>query len=765
MSPVPIRPRLRSIRRKTALLTATVLTSAGMVGLGGAAAQAAPGPVVSAWITTPDRSQLLNPSASTQFRDGGASGQVITVDPNQRFQTMDGFGASLTDSSASLLYRLPKAQRDEVMASIFSPTRGIGMSVLRQPIGASDFVDGPHYTYNDLPAGQTDLSQSRFSIAHDEAEILPLLRQALQLNPQLKIMASPWSVPAWMKTNGSLVGGRVKDDPAYFRSYALYLLKFVQAYEEAGVPIYALTVQNEPQNRTPDAYPGTDLPVAHQNAVINELGPMLEQAGLGDVQIISYDHNWTQHPDDIADAQRLGVDPEMNYPYDALRGSAARWIDGTGFHHYAGDAGAQNALHDAFPDKGIWFTEGSGWHGAQDSFAKFFSDTLKWHSRNIQIASTRAWARAVVNWNLALNSQGGPVNGGCGNNPAGMCTGVVAIDGTTITRNAEYYTLGHMSRFVKPGAVRVGSNNAGELENVAFRNPDGGYALIVTNIGGGTQNFDIAFAGQHAAYTLPPNALATFTWTPGSGGGDDQAPTAPGDPAASAVEATSVTLGWTASTDDTGVTGYQIYRDSTLVATVPGTSTSHTDTGLTPETSYTYTVRAVDAAGNQSAPSTVVRVTTRAATGGGIDPARWYQVVNTNSGKCLDAADGGTSNGTALQQWACFSGNDNQLWRFQPTSGGDYRAVSRNNTALAWDVSGGVAATGDGASVHLWTYGGGTNQQWRPTDRGDGTFAFAARHSGKCLDVRDASTGDGARLQQWTCHNGPAQTFRLVPGT
>lgn len=758
MSSVPLR------LRGTALFAATALTVVSAAGLAGPTAQAAPGPVVSVWITTPDRSQLLNPAAPTQFGDGGATGQTITINSSQTFQTMDGFGASLTDSSASLLYSLPQAQRDEVMASIFSPTRGIGMSMLRQPIGASDFVDGPHYTYNDLPAGQTDLSQSRFSIAHDEARILPLLRQALQLNPQLKIMASPWSVPAWMKTNNSLVGGRVKDDPAYFRSYALYLLKFVQAYEAAGVPIYALTIQNEPQNRTPDSYPGTDLPVAHQNAVINELGPMLEQAGLGDVLIISYDHNWTQHPDDIADAQRLGVDPELNYPYDALRGSAARWIDGTGFHHYAGDASAQNALHNAFPDKGIWFTEGSGWHGAGDSFAQYFADTLKWHSRNIHIASTRAWARAVVNWNLALNSQGGPVNGGCGDNPAGMCTGVVAVDGTTVTRNAEYYAIGHMSRFVKPGAVRVGSNNAGDLENVAFRNPDGGYALVVTNIGGGTQNLSISFAGQHADYTLPPNALATFTWSPGSGGGDVQPPTPPGSPNASAVEATAVTLGWSASTDNVGVTGYRIYRDSALVATVPGGATSHTDTGLTPETSYTYTVRAVDAAGNQSEPSAAVRVTTRPGSGGGgIDTARWYQVVNTNSGKCLDAADGGTSNGTALQQWTCHAGNNNQLWQFQPTSGGNYRAVSRNNSALAWDVAGGATATGDGVAVQLWTYGGGANQQWLPTDRGNGTFTFTARHSGKCLDVRDVSTADGARLQQWACTNGPAQAFRLVP--
>ncbi|MEE1931548.1 glycoside hydrolase family 30 beta sandwich domain-containing protein, partial [Streptomyces sp. TRM 70351] len=562
MPPTPLRAR-----RRTAWLaagaTVVSLLSAGALSAG--TAQAAVGPTVSSWITTPDRAQLLKPGTAVQFQDTNPGGQAITVNPAQTFQTMDGFGASLTDSSASLLYDLPQAQRNEVMTSLFSPSEGIGMSLLRQPIGASDYVDGPHYTYNDLPAGQTDLDQSEFSIAHDEAQILPLLRQARQLNPNLKVMASPWSVPAWMKENGSLEGGKVKNDPAYFRSYALYLTKFVQAYKAAGVPVFALSVQNEPQNRTPDSYPGTDLPVAHQNAVINELGPMLETAGLGDVKIISYDHNWSLHPDDLADAQEMGLDPEPNYPYDALRGSAAKWIDGTGYHHYAGNVSAQNALHDAFPDKDIWLTEASGWHGVNDTFAQYFSDTLKWHTRNVHIGASRNWARGVINWNLALDSQGKPVNGGCGLDPTGMCTGVLAIDGTTVTRNAEYYAIGHMSRFVRPGAVRIASNNTGGLENVAFRNPDGSHALVVTNTGGGTQNFTIAFNGQYAAHSVPPNAVATYTWPGTSGSTDTQAPSAPGSLTASASGSSAIDLRWNASSDNTAVTGYRIYRGTTLV--------------------------------------------------------------------------------------------------------------------------------------------------------------------------------------------------------
>ncbi len=658
------------------------------VWLGATTAQAATGPTVTSWVTTPDRSQLLARGASPVFNtDGSRPGQMITIDPGRAYQTMDGFGASITDSSAALLYQLPAAQRDQVLTSIFHPVDGIGMSFLRQPIGGSDFINETHYTYDDLPSGQTDVGMARFSVAHDEAQILPLLRRALQLNPALKVMASPWGQPAWMKANNSIIGGRLKDDPAIFRAYALYLLKFVQAYEAAGVPIYALTVQNEPQNRTPDSYAGTDMPVAHQATIINELGPMLRDAGLSRVKIIGYDHNWTQHPDDAADAARLGVPAEPNYPYDLLRTSAAQWIAGTGYHCYSGDANAQTGLHNAFPAKDIWFTECSGWHGAADNAAKYFADTLNWHSQNVEIGTVRNWAKAVVNWNLALDSQGNPHNGGCGD-ATGWCTGVVSVDGTTVTRNAEYYALGHFSKFVKAGAARVHTDNAGDLHNVAFRNPDGSMVLVVKNIGGGTQTFGVTWNGMFVPFTVPPNALTTLTWPAGGGTPTSNPPSSP--PAS----------------------------PSPTPSTPPVTS---------------------------------------------IDPAAWYQVINTNSGRCLDDANRGTANGTVLQQWACGApAATNQQWQFRPTGGGYYQVVSRHATSLVWDVNGGAGATGDGTQVHLWTYVGGTNQQWQPVHAGGGVYRFTARNSGKCLDVRDVSTADGAWLQQWTCTNGPAQAFRLA---
>ena len=220
------------------------------------------------------------------------------------------------------------------MRSLFDPRTGDGLSYLRQPIGASDFVATRDYTYDDLPAGQADYRQRHFSIAHDEAKILPLLRRAKRLNQQLQMVASPWSPPAWMKTNDSLVGGRLIDSPRIYRSYAQYLTKFVQAYRARGVRVDTITVQNEPQNRAPSGYPGTDIP-------------------------------------------------------------------GTAYHCYFGDPSAMSALHAQYPDKDIYLTECSGSQSSDP--ANTFSDTLKWHSRNLIIGSPRNWAKTVINWNVALD--------------------------------------------------------------------------------------------------------------------------------------------------------------------------------------------------------------------------------------------------------------------------------------------------------------------------------------------------------------------------
>ncbi|MEV6235104.1 discoidin domain-containing protein [Lentzea sp. NPDC051838] len=475
-----------------------------LLGLTAPTAEASSAPEVRVWVTTPDRAELMHEQPRVAFAKTDSTHPTIVVDPDQSYQTVDGFGASITDSSAEVLAGLSPAVRADTLRKLFDPASGIGVSFLRQPVGSSDFTAAKdHYTYDDVPAGQTDFALKHFSIEHDEAKILPLLREAKRLNPKLKVMATPWSPPAWMKTNDSLVGGQLKDDPKIYDAYARYLVKFVQAYTRAGVPIDFLSVQNEPQNRKPDAYPGTDMPVAAQIKVIEALGPKL----LGSrTKILGYDHNWATHPNDGT--------AEADYPYQVLRSPAAKWLAGTAYHCYYGNPAAQTALHNTFPDKGIWFTECSGSKGATDPPAKVFSDTLRWHARNVVLGTTRNWARSAVNWNIALDSTGGPHNGGCG-----TCTGLVTVQPNgEVTTDAEYYTIGHLSKFVKPGARRIASTSFGttgwngQIMDAAFRNPDGSTALVVHNENDEPRTFAVNVGDRAFEYTLPGGALATFTW-------------------------------------------------------------------------------------------------------------------------------------------------------------------------------------------------------------------------------------------------------------
>jgi glucosylceramidase len=509
------------VRRRTAVpLVLAALLGGLVVAVPQPPAAPADTPPVGVWITTPDGAQRLSPGEPATFTPGGSDQLTITVDPSRSYQTMRGFGASITDSSAVVLSGLRPAARDAAMTDLFSPVRGDGLSVLRQPMGASDFVAGDFYTYDDVPAGETDYAMEDFTIAHDRPRILPLLRQALALNPDLTVVATPWSPPAWMKTNGSLIGGRLIDTPAIYQAYARYFVKFVQGYRKAGVPVDAVTLQNEPQNRHPSAYPGTDLPATQEEKLAAAVGAAFDAAGL-DTQILGYDHNWSEHPNDIAGTPP-GEDPETDYPYRLLHSAQAQRFDGIAYHCYAGDPSDMTKFHDTFPSTELWFTECSGSHGPSDPPAQVFSDTLKWHTRNLVLGVTRNWASTMVNWNLALDPSGGPHNGGCG-----TCTGVVTVGpGQNVTRNAEYYTLGHLARFVRPGAHRIASTSFGTtgwngaVMDTAFRNPDGTIVLVAHNENDAPATFAVAQGGSSFDYTLPGGALATFVW-PSSAAPDD----------------------------------------------------------------------------------------------------------------------------------------------------------------------------------------------------------------------------------------------------
>ncbi len=670
---------------------------------------------VSIWITSADRSRLMQQQSSVNFgADTGSASYTIDVNEGTTYQTMDGFGASITDSSAYLMYQLSSTARTNLMTALFSPTSGAGISFLRQPIGSSDYtVASSHWTFDDRPAGQTDYNMTYFSIAHDQAQVIPLLQQALQLNPSIKVMLSPWSPPAWMKDSGSLIGGHIKTDSATLNAYALYLVKSIQAYEAAGIPIYALTVQNEPQNRTPNGYPGTDMPVAHEAAVINALGPALANAGLSRVKIIAFDHNWTLHPDDAADAAAMGENPEPDYPLNILATSANQYIAGTAWHMYSGDASRQTTVHNAYPNKDAWFTEGSGWHGSADAYSKYFSDTMDWHMQNIFMASIQNWAKSVVNWNMALNSTGGPGLGGClldatrATNP-GYCQGVVTISGTTVTYNAEYYDLGHFAKFVKVGAARIASTDNGSMRTAAFRNPDGTKALVVYNVNGGTSSIKVRWNSQAFVYNVPAKSIATFTWG--------------------------------------------------TAAAVPTATRTRTPTPSGPTATPTRTITPGGPTLTPTRTNTAAPTATRTNTA---VPSNYVNVIARHSGKCLDVSGNSTGDGAWMQQWTC-TGGANQNFQFVPVSGTSYYQIIARNSGKCMDVQNG--STANGALIQQWTCAAGNiNQQFSlQTVSGTSYIHIIARVSGKCFDVQNVSTADGAWIQQWTCGTGTNQQWSRV---
>lgn len=446
--------------------------------------------LVKVWLTSADQSRLLEPQPEISFGQDANGAQVIYVNENNRYQQMDGFGASMTDSSAWLIYtQLSETQRNHLMSALFSPTEGIGISAVRLPMGASDFVNGSPYTYDDMPAGQADPDLTYFSIEHDKAYIIPAMQDALRLNPNLKIIASPWSPPAWMKTSDSLLNGTLRSQ--YYGALAQYFVKFIQAYQAENLPIYAITVQNEPYFE-PNTYPGMRLePGDEAEFVKNHLGPAFKDAGIG-TKILIWDHNWD----------------EWEYPITVLDDPQAKgYIAGSAFHCYAGNVMAQGLVHDAHPDRDLYFTECSG-----GTWIPNFAEGLKSDMKNLIIGATRNWARTVIKWNLALDTSHNPHSGGCA-----TCDGLVSVDPqseTGFTFNFDYYSIGHASKFVVPGAYRIASTTFQYegLESVAFMNPDGSKALIVANTNFNDKTFTVRWGDKAFSYTLPKETVATFTW-------------------------------------------------------------------------------------------------------------------------------------------------------------------------------------------------------------------------------------------------------------
>ncbi|MGW4443091.1 ricin-type beta-trefoil lectin domain protein [Streptomyces sp. NPDC004682] len=618
-----MRPPLRPVR----LLLAALLT-AGLGTLAVPAAHAA-GEPVTAWLTTTDDSggrhvtRGLQQQAPFAFSSGtGGSGENITVDEGTRYQTFTGGGASFTDTAAWLMNSsgaLSQSTRDATLRKLFSPTDGIGLSFLRNPMGASDLARSG-YTYDDVPAGQTDSSLAKFSIAHDLADVAPLTRQALQSNPSLTVMASPWTAPAWMKDSGSLNGGWLKAED--YGAYASYFVKYLQAYRDQGVNVSYVTAQNEPTCCS--GYPSMSWNASGLAYFTkSELLPKLQQAGLS-TKVLAHDWNWDSY--DSYAAQTVDDAAVRSHPN----------FGGIAWHGYGGDVGKQTTVHNQYPNLDAFATEHSG--------GTWIADQQREDMSNI-IDYTRNWAKSVTKWSLAVDQNMGPHNGGCG-----TCTGLITVhNGDSRSGNVdytvEYYDMGHLTKFVRPGAQRIASTASTAVPNVAWRNPDGSKALIAYNGGSSAKSVTINWGGQHATYSLPARTSATFTWsgTPSGDGARTGAFTglagkcldvAGGSSAnGSAVQLYdcngSTAQQWTVSADGS-VRALGKCLDVTSASTANGAKVQLYDCNGTGAQQWSY----------------------NASTG---------DVVNTAADKCLDVTDNSSANGARAQIWSC-TGAANQKW-------------------------------------------------------------------------------------------------------
>ena len=457
------------------------------------------GPAVALVLTTDDQSLKMAAQAGTNFTTANASGKVIYVDETQAYQPIEGFGAAFTDSAAYLLNEVasPKSALTSTMNDLFTRNgNGIGLSFMRTPMGASD-IARTQYSYDDNN-GAADPTLANFSVAHDSADVIPIIQLAQQLNPQMKLMANPWSPPGWMMTSGSMVGGALQS--SMYSPFAQYFVKYLQAYAAATPPITVdyISLQNEPLY-LPGNYPGMCMPPASgvlcsgqtwpsdQTTALHSILPALTTAGLN-AKILVYDHNW--------DAPTY---PETVFS-DATIGASAQ-VAGVAWHGYGGTPGVMTTIHNEFPGFGNYETEHTGVSTNADQ-AKLDFEEITQVMRN--------WASSYVKWSLAMDQTQGPHDGGCG-----TCTGLVTVNNSTgaITYSIEYYTMGHFSKYVLPGAQRVYSSNADGLASAAFLNSDGSKALVVYNDSSSAQSFSVQWGNQSFAYTLPSLAGATFTWT------------------------------------------------------------------------------------------------------------------------------------------------------------------------------------------------------------------------------------------------------------
>ena len=625
------RPRAGRTRlRRTLVGMLTAVAAAVTPMLAVPATAHAAGESVQVYLTTTNDSggrnvtKGLEQQAPLTFASGtGGSGQNVTVNENTQYQQFTGGGASFTDTAAYDLNSsgaLSAATRNSVMTKLFDPVNGIGLDFLRNPMGASDLARD-NYTYDDMPAGQTDPTLANFSIAHDLTDVVPLTKQARQINPAVTVMATPWTPPPWMKDNDAYSQGWLQSQ--YYGAYAQYFVKYLQAYQAQGVPVNYVTVQNEPTccSGYPSAqWDGSGLAYFTKN----DLLPALHTAGLS-TKVLALDWNWDSYDSYAAptvDDESIRDDPNFG---------------GIAWHGYEGDVGEQTTIHNEYPNVPAFDTEHSG--------GTWIGDQQKEDMENL-IDYTRNWGQSWVKWSLAVDQNMGPHNGGCG-----TCTGLVTVhNGDSrsgqVDYTIEYYTMGQLTKFVKPGAYRISSDDNSTIRNVAWKNPDGSKAVIAYNESGSAQPFTVNWGNEHFTYTMPAGASATFTWAGTQGNGT----TTPGHSGTiSGYGGKCVDVAGGSSANGSAVQLYDCNGTTAQSWTASGSTLQALGKCMD-------VVSAGTADGSQvqlyDCNGSAAQQWTRGANN---------ELVNASSGKCLDATGPSSANGTRLQIWTC-SGAANQQW-------------------------------------------------------------------------------------------------------
>jgi len=469
-------------RREFLKLSACGVASAAVVEFAGAVPASAAEPSEISVHVTGGKLRYQS-QAALAWKSGAKAGEgVIELNPGKKYQEMLGFGAAFTDAACYTFNRLDAPARETLFHDLFHPSE-MGLNVCRTCIGASDYSTEV-FSYDE---GEPDPEMKRFSIAHDQPYVLPMMREARKQNPDLFLFSSPWSPPGWMKAGGSMLGGSMRQK--YFAPYAQYFVKFLQAYEAGGVPVQAVTVQNEVDTDQDGRMPACAWPQEYEMGFVkNHLGPALEKSGIKS-KIWILDHNYNLWGRAVAELDDADVH---------------KYCNAVAFHGYVGTAEQMTKFREVYPDAQIYWTEG----GPDYTAADYLTDWTNWARTYVDI--TRNWAKSITGWNLALDEKGRPNIGPF------PCGGLVTIHSETkeITRSGQYWGFAHFSRQVRRGAKRIES--AGTLkgvDHVAFENPDGQKVLVVANSNKEEKTVHLKLGGKGTDVTLAADSVSTLSWS------------------------------------------------------------------------------------------------------------------------------------------------------------------------------------------------------------------------------------------------------------